>query len=121
MTWGTYIRICLLGILSLSAMQSCYKESITEEPAPWNITGRILAFDHVYAFCDREDHLLLYHLSVDSLRAFSPVVSFGEYHSVEFNGIELLENVNNKLGDIVLNQAYTVKVRKGKEEESYQL
>jgi hypothetical protein len=115
------IKLFVTLLLALAVVRSCYKESLLEEPESWPIEGRVLEFDHIYTFCDKEAHLLLYPLPADSISAFSPYIGFGQYESVEFNGKPLCENSRNDLGKVRINQPYPVKARVGKHEENYEL
>lgn len=92
-----------------------------EEPEAWSMPERVLEFDGVFAFTDREEHLLLYTLPSDTIGSFSPYVRFGNYQAIEIDGIVLKENEVNELGEVVLNHPYVVTVRKGKEIDTYQL
>jgi hypothetical protein len=100
---------------------SCYKEILLEENEEWSIKERVLEFDHVYAFTDLEDHMLLYTLPSDTLSEYSPYVSFGDYESIEFDGISLRENEKNDLGEVVVNHPYTITAHSGNKIESFQL
>jgi hypothetical protein len=119
----TRISIWIIFILILpgASMKSCYKESSLEETETWLIPGRVLEFDGVFAFCDKEDHLLLYSLPADTLSAFNPMVRFGDYQSVQIDGRELIENQKNDLGEVRINHPYSVSAQKGEIRESYQL
>lgn len=118
---GSLIRILLPLLLAAAAMESCYKESLPDDPEKWPINDRVLEFDHIFAFCDKEEHLLLYPLPADTVQAFSPTIGFGDYESIEFNGQLLRENTSNDLGEVRINHPYAVKARSGDHEEDYQL
>lgn len=121
MALPSHLRILLLTCLSCILLKSCYKESILEESGPWIIPDRVLEFDGTFAFCDREDHVLLYTLPSDTVYAYAPLVSFGEYESLEFDGMKLNDKQVNMLGQVVINHPYAVKARKGSREESFML
>ncbi len=121
MSPGRHKRTFILLYLSSVLLGSCYKEILLEENEKWSITMRVLEFDDVYAFTDTDEKLLLYSLPADTVFSFTPYVSFGDYESVEFNGIELKENEENDLGTVMVNHPYTVLARSGKRKDSYQL
>jgi len=121
MRTGLGIGVCVLLVLAGTAIPGCYKESILEEEDEWGITDRVLKFDQAFAFCDREDQLLLYSLPSESLNSFSPLVTFGDYHSIEFDGKKLENKKINELGQVLVNRPYRVRATKGRLEESYLL
>jgi len=118
---GSHKRIFFLPVFALLILGSCYKEMVTEEPEPWSMPTRVLAFDQVFAFTDTEEQLLLYTLPSDTISSFSPHVIFGEYKSLEIDGRVLKENEENDLGEVVLNHPYKVTARNGNKIDTYQL
>jgi hypothetical protein len=114
---GTFFSL----LVTSAVLRSCYKEGLLQDPETWPIEDRVLEIDHIFAFCDKEEHLLLYPLPADTLRDFSPFIGFGAYESIEFNGHLLQENTANNLGEVRINHPYAVKARSGKRVEDYQL
>lgn len=108
-------------LLVSAALRSCYKEALPEEPETWPLDHRVLEMDHIFAFCDKDEQLLLYPLPADGIRDFSPIIGFGAYESIEFNGKLLQENAANNLGEVRINHPYPVKARSGNGEEDYLL
>lgn len=94
---------------------------LIEEPEDCAIPDRVLEFDGVYAFCDKEEQFLLYTLPSDTISSFSPFISFGAFESITFDGRELRENEKNELGEVVVNHPYMVSVRQGNKSLNYQL
>ncbi len=120
MTSTTNKRVILL-LLGTLFLGSCYKEIQLEDSEAWSISGRVLQFDQVYAFTDIQEEMLLYTLPADTILSFSPQVSFGDFESVDFEGIALKENEVNELGKVVVNHPYNVTAVSGEREFSYQL
>ena len=118
---GSHMRLILIVFLIGSLLGACYEERIIEEDGPWPITGRVIEFDQVYAFCDREENLLLYPIDSDTISAFSPQVRFGDYESIAFEGKELQENSTNELGQVMVNHPYELRARSGGKTEIFQL
>ena len=108
-------------MLALGLLGSCYEEMIIEEPGDWTVPDRVLEFDGVFAFTDLEEHLLLYTLPNDTISSFSPLVGFGDFESLEFEGRKLKENEVNNLGEVVVNHSYMITARHGNKSHSYQL
>ncbi len=77
------------------------------EPEDWIIPERVLEFDHVFAFVDKEERMLLYTLPSDTVSSFSPHVGFGAYESIEIDGRKLIDNKENDLGKVVVNHPFT--------------
>ena len=110
----------LLAILAIF-LESCYKEMVIEEAGAWRMPDQVLEFDLVFAFADKEEHVLLYMLPFDTIKSFSPFVRFGAFESLEFNGRELKENEKNALGEVMVNHPYNVTARNGNKSVNYQL
>ncbi len=91
------------------------------EPEDWIIPERVLEFDHVFAFVDKEERMLLYTLPSDTVSSFSPLVGFGAYESIEIDGRKLIDNKENDLGKVVINHPYMVSAQLGDKRVSYQL
>ena len=121
MVTGSHMRLTLLLIIAGALLKTCYEERIIEEDEPWDITGRVIEFDQVYAFCDREENILLYPIPSDTISTFSPLVGFGDYESLAFDGKELIENRINELGRVMVNHPYGITARSGGNSESFQL
>lgn len=109
--------VIALGCLS----KGCYKELIIEAPDAAGTYNGVVAFDQVNAFADLEDHILLYTLPADTIISFSPLVTFGDYHSISINGIELANDSINELGKVVVNQPYNVVAQNSRGIDNFQL
>jgi len=118
---GSHKAITLILAVLAILVESCYKEIGIEEPDAWNISGRVLEFDHVFAFTDKEAHVLLYKLPSDTVKSFSPFVRFGAFESIEFDGRELKVNEMNALGEVMVNHPYKITTRNGNRSINYQL
>lgn len=101
--------------------KGCYKELVIQGPEDTVEYNWVVAFDQVNAFTDLEDHMLLYTLPCDTILSFSPYVTFGDYHSVSINGIELVEDEFNELGEVVVNRPYKVVVQNSRAIDNFQL
>ena len=121
MVAGSHMRLIYVFIITGTLLKTCYEERIIEEEEAWNITGRVIEFDRVFAFCDREENFLLYPIGSDTLKAFSPLVRFGDYESISFDGKELRENRINELGQVVINHPYLLRARSDGKTERFQL
>lgn len=114
------IKVCIL-LLGTFLSGGCYKEIHLEDSEQWSITGRVLQFDEVYAFTDVSEMLLLYTLPADTIRSFSPRVSFDDFESVYFEGNALNANEVNELGKVVVNHPYKLTAFSGEREFNYKL
>ena len=110
-----------LLLLSLLCTAGCYKEQVTTEPKEWLVSGRVLEFDQVYVFADHRDRMLLYTLSSDTVPSFMPLVNFGDYDAVSFNGQELTNEEVNDLGEVRINHPYPIVAQNSKGTETFQL
>jgi len=113
-------RILLIAF-GVVLLQACYKEIPGEDTEPWSMPERVLEFDGVFAFTDNEEHLLLYTLPSDTISSFSPLVGFGDFESLAFDGIELKVDEENDLGEVVVNHPYVITALIGEKSFSYQL
>lgn len=68
----------------------------------------ILKLNNKKCVYDSETKTLKYSLSSNSLAQFSPSVEFQTYSQVKLNGIQLVNNNVNDLGDVELNKVYDI-------------
>lgn len=115
------IWITIIAVTVSSLFKGCYRELIIGETEPTVAYDGVVAFDQIHAFTDLEDHMLLYTLPADTIISFSPFVTFGDYHSVSINGIELINGTINELGEVMVNHPYTVVAQNSSGKENFQL
>ena len=68
----------------------------------------LLRFNGKDCFFDSESDVLKYSLDEPSSMDFSPLVAFGPNTAVNFNGVDLINNSANNLGNITLNNPYDI-------------
>lgn len=113
--------IFLLLLASSLLLRGCYREAFHPDPQVWPVSNRVLEFDGIPAFIDVRDHILLYSLPSDTVKSFSPRVGFCDYHAVAINGLKLEENEINDLGEVVVNQPYSVVAENSRGSQSFVL
>ena len=92
--------------------QSCYKEAVVFDALPNNELelALILELNDKDCFFDQASNRLRYAIGADSIQNFTPYVRFQDYSEVAINHIPLTNNSLNNLGNIRLNETYTVQI-----------
>jgi len=112
--------IVILLLVVSSILRSCYLEHVLEDPGEYE-KGQVVEFDHIFAFADLTENILLYTLPSDTITSFRPFVQFSNYQSVAINGRELSPDEINDLGEVVVNHPYTVTARNNSGNHTFQL
>ena len=105
--------INFLGLLVfIFYLQSCYKEAVVFDSLPNNELelALILEFNNKDCFFDKHANSLRYSIGVDSIQSFAPYVRFQDYSEIVINNIPLTNKSINNLGNIRINETYTVKI-----------
>ena len=105
----------------LVLLQGCYEEVSITETHPSEGMMKVVAFDEVYAFVDTAECFLLYTIGLDTIHSFTPTVKFGDYHSVQLNGTELVNGQENEIGRIIANQPYKLVARGDQGSDTFNL
>lgn len=102
--WG--VLICIFFV------QSCYKEQVVFDSLPNEELelALILELDSKACFFDKSSNSLRYSIEEDSIHNFAPLVMFQDYSEVVFNNIPLTNKTINTLGNVKINEEYTVKI-----------
>lgn len=116
-----YRKMLVVLAISLFTLAGCYRELEIPEIDPAKNSVRVLAFNGIYAFADKSEELLLYHLPQDSISDFSPKVNFGDYNKILFNGQALADGEINLLPPISLNTPYTIVAQSGGKTDTFKL
>lgn len=109
----------LLMVFLISLPRACYKELTLLEPVNEENAPGIIAFDGVPAFEDHTDRMVLYTLSQDSMDSFTPIVEFGIYGDLTFNGVVLIPGEVNDLGAVRVNHPYELIAGNGSDIDTF--